>query len=403
VRRALLERLLSDVISPLRLVCGGGLTWQGASGDELRVLLVRDREESSCTDRDRKRVVRWLGSEPSIVEYRVGPLRPTEGDPAGSTDRVPRPRALGRTPMERAARFREEALVAYREAAAILGRPETVLAAEKLVRSAALADAALREVTLPLLRRLGLLKGSPAGRDLGSELCSFLDLDLHERIRRTRDGLRRRGEPRTPLEEALWMVARLEDCECGVIQIPDLHDFERKLVWGTRVVVNGVGELLEAGPGSELGKRLAEAAARRRTHASRERARRTQKPRWPQTREVLFMAASSAKVEAVVGEDHVARTLLPTALAKACGAEVLPAEVPAQIPWRNAEGGVDWIRSRWVAAHPALVWVSVPKTQWKAPVLAAVVPTARCPVPILGDDWFDDAVVRRHERKEQVQ
>jgi hypothetical protein len=81
---------------------------------------------------------------------------------------------------------------------------------------------------------------------------------------------------------------------------------------------------------------------------------------------------------------------------------VLPAEVPAQIPWRNAEGGVDWSRSRWVAAHPALVWVSVPKTQWKAPVLAAVVPTARCPVPILGDDWFDDAVVRRHARKEEV-
>lgn len=400
-RESLADRFVEEAIEANNLVCGAGVFGPGARGGELRVVVMKEREYTSCTNRDRSRVERWLRSERAIAEHRVGPLTPTDRDGDRLGPSAPLPRAPGKTEAERANWLRAEAIAAYREAVEILARPSIRDAAEKLERSAELAEAAVDEVAYALVRKLRLSKDRKQAPNRMWDLRYFLEYSLDEASRPSHQRGVLTAWLKTPLSQSLRQVEYLDRPEVGVIDIPDAHEFERKLVWGTRVAIEELGKLLDIPRSSAAGRRLARAAANWREMDAKHQSAKEKKPEWPKHRAAVFTAAKSIRVQATLGEDDVARTIIPERLAKACGAAMLPAEIPVFLPRRDEDGHTDWNRSMWIAAHPALLWVSVPGTSWKAPVLAAVVATARCPVPRVGKDWLDDAVFRRHERKDQ--
>lgn len=397
-REVLCDRFISEAIEANGLVCAGGVFGPAANGDQLHVVVLKEREYTSCSNRDRGRVERWLRSQAGIIEHRVGELTPTEED-YYDLDRRPTslPRAPGKTELERANWLRQQAITSYREAVEVLGSSEVREAVAKLERSVRLAEAAVDEVAGPLIRKFGLPieKSDPGGRL--SDLQNFLHWDLGDQ-RSHRRGWRG-SWLKTPLERALFDIDQLDEYETGIIHIPDMHEFERKLVRGSRVAIEEIQELLDVSPQSAVGKQLAGVAATRRKRDAKHEAARKKKPEWPKTQAALFTAARSVRAKAVVGDDQVERTIIPARLAKACGAQVLQDEVPVFLKKADERGYTDHDRSEWIGAHPALLWVSVPNTSWKAPVLAAVVPTNRCKIPCVGKDWLDDAVYRRHERK----
>jgi uncharacterized protein YggL (DUF469 family) len=398
-RKRLAERFLSEAIEGNRLVCGGGVFGPGARDTELRVVVVSEGHYESCTKRDRGRVQRWLRSQREVVEHRVGALVSTDHDYSMLEQRRV-PRARGANEAERALRLRLQAIAAYREAVEVLGTSEVRDALSKLERAAGLAEASVDAVAKPLCRKLGLSERKQTAHHRLWGLRNFLDSYMTA----ARSGRRRRPGffgPRTKLEGALFDVVDLQRQELGVISIPDMHEVERKLVWGSRVAIDEIEKLLDAPARSATGSQLARAVRIRRERARQEAVQWSKKPGWPQKRTVIFAAQSSVRATAVLGETGVDRTIIPARLAKACGAELLAIDVPVFLEKRNRKGYTDWDRSTWIGAQPALLWVSVPNTPWKAPVLAAVVPTARCPVPQVGTDWLDDAVFRRHERKDE--
>ncbi len=398
---ALTDRFIVEAIEANRLVCGGGVFGgRGEKGNELSVVVVKEREYASCTNRDRGRVEHWLASQPGIVEARVGPLVPADRE-GYKLDRPALPRPEGKNELERALWFRKEAIGAYRKAAAVLGRPEIREAERNLERSVELVQAGVDEVGRALFRKLDLPLRRKSVRDRQHEITSFFDYDLQKIMHPKR---RRVSLGRTPLQRALSDVTHeLDRADAGVIDIPDMHEFERNLVGGSRTAIDEMRRLIAASSSSTIGKQLREAAGVRRDKERKERAskRAEKKPRWPRKHTAVFAAQHEVRATAVIGEDHVDRTIIPDRLARACGAELLPLEVPVFLRKRDDEGYTDWDRSRWIGARPALVWVSVPRTPWKAPVLAAVVPTARCPLPQIGKDWFQDAVERRHEQRDE--
>lgn len=382
----LADRFLAEAMWANRLVCGGG-AFGGDEGNELRVVVVKEYQDASCTDRDRGRIERWLAAQAGIARFRIGPLVPAETE-GYRLDRPPLPRPPGKRALDRAVWFREEAIALYQRAAAVLGRPEIQEAGRNLERSVELVHAAVEEVGGALFRKLGI----PPLR--AGEGTSFVDVAQDAIM----PGL---FDPRRKLQAALRDVTSgLDRGGTSVIDIPDIHAVEQKLVGGSRDVIDELRKLVSARTRSPLEEQIVLAAER---HRERERqgSNKRKQPDWPRERVAVFMAERSVRETAVLGENYVERTIISQRLAKACGADVLSVEVPVFIRKGDDKGHLDLHGSRWVAAHPALVWISVPGTAWKAPVLAAVVPTARCPVPRVGQDWLQDAVHRPHEHPDE--
>ncbi len=239
-RKALAERFVLEAIEANGLLCGGGVFGPGATMVDLGVLVVSARTWKSCTNRDRLRVGRWLAAQHGIVDVRVGALVATGDDYRYERPKLSRPR--GGNPLERARRLRAEALVAYRAAAEVLSRPEVRLAVGRLNLSAALAEAALDEVLRPVLRKLGPSKRKP-------ETDSDRNWDLANRLEHALDEPAPHGRHRArwkELSHALYLVRELYHFDGDVICIPDLHEFERNLVPGSRVAIEEAWGLLKA-------------------------------------------------------------------------------------------------------------------------------------------------------------